>query len=67
MSFEEALRCRFVAIRGNPGRLNQQLLYIERNGYIWLIPCVVNGDELFFKTLFPSRKFTKKRRRGEAL
>lgn len=37
----------------------------ELNGYIWIVPYVKHGNEIFLKTLYPSRKFTKKWIRGE--
>ncbi len=39
---------------------NQKIITLEINQYAYLIPCVVNGDEYFLKTIIPSRKATKK-------
>jgi len=39
---------------------NQKILIININNYIYAVPCVINGDEWFFKTAMPSRQFTKK-------
>jgi hypothetical protein len=33
---------------------------VEIEGYAYLVPCVINGDEYFLKTIIPSRKATKK-------
>jgi uncharacterized DUF497 family protein len=39
---------------------NQKILIIEIERYIYLVPCVINGEEYFLKTIIPSRKATKK-------
>ena len=41
------------------------LMLFELNGYILTVPYVQKGDELFLKTIFPSRKYTKRWRLGE--
>ncbi|OGT46058.1 MAG: hypothetical protein A3E82_08035 [Gammaproteobacteria bacterium RIFCSPHIGHO2_12_FULL_38_11] len=38
----------------------QQFYVVDVNGYIHLVPFVQNGDRVFLKTIFPSRKHTKK-------
>lgn len=44
---------------------NQKILIIEIDEYCYLIPCVINGNEYFLKTIIPSRKATKKYRGGK--
>jgi len=39
---------------------NQKILIVEIDRYAYLVPCVINGDEYFLKTIIPSRKATKK-------
>jgi uncharacterized DUF497 family protein len=39
---------------------NQRIFIIEISNYAYLIPFVLNGDEIFLKTIIPSRKATKK-------
>lgn len=39
---------------------NQKLYIIEIKGYAIVVPHVEQGDTIFLKTLFPSRKYTKK-------
>ena len=39
---------------------NQKILIIDIDGYVYLVPCVINGKEYFLKTIIPSRKATKK-------
>lgn len=38
---------------------NQKKLFVEIDNYIYVIPFVENDDEIFFKTIYPSRKDTK--------
>lgn len=38
----------------------QQFYIVDVEGYIYLVPFVENGDKIFLKTIFPSRKHTKK-------
>lgn len=38
---------------------NQEILIVEINNYIYYVPFVLNGDELFLKTVIPSRKLNK--------
>ncbi|HQO09090.1 MAG TPA: hypothetical protein PLK90_03010 [Clostridiales bacterium] len=39
---------------------NQKILIVDVEGYAYLVPCVITGDEYFLKTIIPSRKATKK-------
>jgi uncharacterized DUF497 family protein len=39
---------------------DQKVLIVKIDNYAYLVPCVVNGDEDFLKTIIPSRKATKK-------
>ena len=65
VSFEDILRAAFVSIEEHPKRPHQKLMLFELNGYIWAAPNVGTGDDIFLKTLFPSRMYTKKWIRGE--
>ena len=38
----------------------QQMYIIEINNYAYLVPFVETGNEIFLKTIIPSRKATKK-------
>ncbi len=44
---------------------NQKILIIDVDGYAYLVPCVIDKNEYFFKTIIPSRKATKKYLGGE--
>ena len=38
---------------------NQLILVVEIESYAICVPCVIQQDEYFLKTLFPSRKYTQ--------
>lgn len=38
---------------------NQFIFVIEINSYAYIVPFVENDEELFLKTIYPSRKATK--------
>lgn len=38
---------------------NQRIFVIEINAYIYFVPYFENENEIFLKTIYPSRKFTK--------
>lgn len=65
VSFEEIIRAKLIAVEEHPSRSHQRILLFELKGYIWVVPYVARGEEIFLKTLFPSRKYTKKWKRGE--
>ena len=45
----------------NPERYSGQKIYVvEINNYIYLVPFVETENEIFLKTIIPSRKATKK-------
>ena len=39
---------------------NQKMFVVEINHYIYLVPFVEDEEKAFLKTIFPSRKATKK-------
>lgn len=46
--------------RPNQQKYNgQRVFVINVNNYAWLVPFVETGDEVFLKTIIPSRKVTK--------
>jgi uncharacterized DUF497 family protein len=53
-----------IDIVENPRYLNQQILIINFNKYIYLVPFIENDEYIFLKTIIPSRKATKKYLRG---
>ena len=38
---------------------NQRVLLVDIKSYVYLIPYVETDEEIFLKTIIPSRKFTK--------
>jgi hypothetical protein len=38
---------------------HQRQLVVEIDGYAWVVPFVHDGERLFLKALFPSRRATK--------
>ncbi len=44
---------------------NQKILIIDVEGYAYLVPCVIDKNEYFLKTIIPSGKATKKYYGGE--
>jgi len=48
-----------LGIEENPGRSNQKIYILEIESYALIVPFVEKNDEIFLKTAFPSRKYTK--------
>jgi uncharacterized DUF497 family protein len=44
---------------------NQLLYEVDVDGYVYVVPVVREGRALFLKTIYPSRKATRKRTKGE--
>lgn len=44
---------------------NQMILLINVDGYVYIVPFIIQENGIFLKTIFPSRKYTKKYLRGE--
>ena len=63
ISFEEIAYLielgQIIGIEENPGRSNQKLYILEIEGYAFVVPFVETDQEIFLKTAFPSRKYTK--------
>lgn len=64
-SFEEIIGSKFIAGRKHPKHPDQYIFLFEYKGYIWVTPFVRDGMDLFLKTLYPSRKYTKLFWKGE--
>lgn len=65
ISFEEILQAKPIGIKSHPSRELQEEMLFEWRNYVWVVPFVRAGDGIFLKTIYPSRKYTKKYRRGE--
>jgi hypothetical protein len=71
VSFEEAVLAieqgQLLDILGHPNKnkyKNQNIFVVKIYNYVWLIPFVENENEVFLKTIIPSRKATKQYLRG---
>jgi len=64
ISFEEIAYLiesgRILGIEENSGRPNQKIYILEIEGYAVIVPFVETDNEIFLKTAFPSRKYTKR-------
>ena len=64
ISFEEIAYLiesgQIIGIEENPGRFNQKMYVLEIENYAFIVPFVENDKEIFLKTAFPSRKYTKR-------
>ncbi|MGB5618745.1 MAG: toxin [Desulfobacterales bacterium] len=49
-----------LGIEENPGRPNQKIYIVEIESYAVIVPFVERDNEVFLKTAFPSRKYTKR-------
>lgn len=58
-SFEDLINSRLIAVKHHPKKGHQSIMLFEHKRYIWIVPFVEEGDHLFLKTLYPSRKYTK--------
>ena len=65
VSFEEILRSELIAIKRHLKRENQDVMLFLHRGYIWVVPFVSDGEGVFLKTLYPSRKYTKIYKEGK--
>jgi hypothetical protein len=64
-SFEELIQSKLIAVKRHPSKRQQRIMLFEHKGYMWVVPYVTSGNEIFLKTLYPSRKYTKHYKRGE--
>jgi uncharacterized DUF497 family protein len=48
-----------IGIEENPGRPNQKLYILDIENYAFIVQFVETDEEIFLKTTFPSRKYTK--------
>ncbi|MER2533906.1 MAG: toxin [Rhizobiaceae bacterium] len=45
---------------------HQRQLVVDIDGYVWIVPFVAEGERVFLKTMFPSRKATRDYLGGES-
>jgi len=57
---DKILKGDYLVILENPRRPEQDLFLILIEGYVWIVPFVIDEEEtIFLKTAYPSRKFHK--------
>ena len=59
VSFEEIIASKLIGIDKHPSRENQKILIYEHKSYLWAVPYVIEGEKMFLKTIYPSRKLMK--------
>ncbi len=64
VSFDEIIGAKLVDIKEHPVRGNQKIMLFDYKSYIWVVPFVETSGEIFLKTLYPSRLYTKIYKRG---
>jgi len=50
---------KILGIEKNQSRSNQHIYILEINNYAYVVPYLEMENEIFLKTVFPSRKYTK--------
>lgn len=60
VSFEEILTARLVDVERHPSKALQERMLFEWKGYIWVVPFVWREKGIFLKTIFASRKHTRR-------
>jgi uncharacterized DUF497 family protein len=67
ISFEEVVLCiasgHLLDIVEHPNQekyQGQRMFIVAMRNYVWLVPFVETEDEIFLKTIIPSRKATKR-------
>lgn len=67
VSFEEVVEAintgKLIDVKDNPNKekyQNQKIYIVEINNYIYLVPFLEEDTKIFLKTIYPSRKATKK-------
>jgi uncharacterized DUF497 family protein len=51
---------KILGIEENPEYSNQKMYMLEIENYAVIVPFVETDEEIFLKTAFPSRKYTKR-------
>ncbi len=66
VSFEDILKGKLISVKKHPKKKNQNIMLFLYKRYVWVVPYVVEENkDIFLKTLFPSRKYTKIYEEGE--
>lgn len=66
VSFEDILKGKLIGIKKHPKRKNQNIILFHYKRYIWIVPYIwEENEDIFLKTLYPSRKYTKMFKEGK--
>lgn len=65
ISFEEILKAKLISIERHPSKPLQDRMLYEWRDYIWVVPFIRTEDEIFLKTIYPSRKHTQRYKKAE--
>lgn len=67
ISFEDVIQAvdegKMLDIISHPNKSrypNQEMLIVDINKYAYIVPLIEDEEKVFFKTIIPSRKMTKK-------
>jgi len=65
ISFEEIVKADLLGLGDNPSRSHQKVLIYRYKDYTWAVPFVFDGNGVFLKTIYPSRKYKKLYEKGK--
>jgi len=58
-TFEEILEAELLRDKKHPTRKNQNIMLSEHKRYMWVVRIIREGDYIFLKTAFPSRRYAR--------
>jgi len=64
-SFEDIIGSRIIAVKKHHKKEHQNIMLFSYKRYVWVVPYVETDKEIFLKTLYPSRKYTRLYREGK--
>lgn len=60
VSFDDIIQAELIGVEEHPRRPHQRIMLFLYRGYVWIAPYVESPDRYFLKTLYPSRKYTRR-------
>jgi len=66
VSFQEIIKADLLGLGDNSIRSHQRVLIFRHKSYTWAVPFVFDGEGIFLKTIYPSRKYKKLYEKGES-
>jgi hypothetical protein len=64
VSFQEIIKADLLGLGDNPSRSHQRVLIFRHKSYTWAVPFVFDGEGIFLKTIYSSRKYKKLYEKG---